>query len=272
LLQIARHNHALLGATDIQYHHATAEDFLSTTGNAYDFIYADPSRRTARGKKTNSLQDSEPDITMLKTRIFQVTDVLILKTSPLLDIQAGITQLVHVKQVYIISVNNECKEILFICDKNFGSEPVVEAVNLTGEKPQTFEFTYTDERTKVVAYDDPLQYLYEPNASILKGGAFKSIANAFGLKKIHPSTHLYTSDNLIPEFPGRKFLLEDVITGSSTKIKKYFPDGKANVTTRNYPLSADALKKKTGLKDGGDKFLIGFSGQRKKFLVVAHRV
>jgi hypothetical protein len=271
LLDIARHNHEVLGANNIRYHHTNAEDFLQTS-NSYDFIYIDPSRRTAAGKKTFSLKDSEPDIIGLKEKVFDAASTLLLKTSPLLDVQAGIRELHHVKRVYILSVYNECKEVLFVCNKEFSGEPVIEAVNLTLDKIQTFQFTYAEEGTKVVAYTDPLQYLYEPNASILKGGAFKSVADTYKVQKLHPNTHLYTSGSLVQEFPGRKFVVESLIKGRADEIKNHFPEGKANVTTRNYPLTPVALKKKVGLTDGGDKYLIGFSGQRKKFLAVARRV
>ena len=272
LLDIARHNHGVLGANNIRYHHTSAENFLLNTSDSYDFIYIDPSRRTTAGKKTFSIKDSHPDVVALQAKIFDAASILILKASPLLDIQAGIRELHRVKRVFILSVHNECKEVLFVCHKDFSGEPVIEAVNLTHDQIQSFEFNFADEGAKVVAYADPLQYLYEPNASILKGGAFKSIADAYGVQKIHPNTHLYTSASLNQEFPGRKFLVETLIKGRADEIKTHFPNGKANVTTRNYPLSTDALKKKSGLTDGGDKYLIGFSGQGKKFLVVARRV
>jgi hypothetical protein len=117
-----------------------------------------------------------------------------------------------------------------------------------------------------------MQFLYEPNASILKAGAFKSIGNEFNLKKIHPSTHLYTSDILEKKFPGRIFEIEAEVKSDLKLLHKYFPEGKANITTRNYPLTPMALKKKTGLIDGGEKYLIGFSGIKKKYLIAASRI
>lgn len=196
---------------------------------------------------------------------------MVVKASPLLDIQAGMAQLASVKKVFAVSVNNDCKELLFFCEKGFEGTAVITAVNIPeGHTPQMFEFSFPEERAQKVEVSDPLRYLYEPNASILKAGAFKSAAARFNLKKIHVNTHLYTGEHLVDNFPGRKFLIEELVKPST--LKKYFPDGKANVTTRNYPLTPEALKKKTGLKDGGEKFLIGFSGEKKKFLAVARRL
>jgi 16S rRNA G966 N2-methylase RsmD len=271
LMEIARYNHQLLGANNIEYHAMTADNFLATTGSSFDFVYVDPSRRTIDRKKVYALEDSQPDILNLKTEIFKRTSLMVVKASPLLDIQAGMAQLASVKKVFAVSVNNDCKELLFFCEKGFEGTAVITAVNIPeGHTPQMFEFSFPEERAQKVEVSDPLRYLYEPNASILKAGAFKSAAARFNLKKIHVNTHLYTGEHLVDNFPGRKFLIEELVKPST--LKKYFPDGKANVTTRNYPLTPEALKKKTGLKDGGEKFLIGFSGEKKKFLAVARRL
>lgn len=271
ILEIARHNHERLGASNIQYHHTTAENFIAGFNQSCDFFYADPSRRTAAGKKVYTLADSEPDLVNLSARILSKAPNLLVKTSPLLDIQAGMVQLKTVKSIFVVSVNNECKEVLFLCESNFRGEPTIETVNLSPKNSQFFEFKFSQERAEETDFSDPLKYLYEPNASILKAGAFKSIAHRFDLKKIQKNTHLYTSNSLMTEFPGRIFVIENMMRPDPSETKKYFPDGKANVATRNYPLTVDALKKKTGLKDGGEKYLIGFSGQQKKFLVVATR-
>ena len=269
LLEIARHNHQLLGASNIRYHLSSAEEFLRENSEPFDAVYLDPSRRDATKRKIHSLAESRPDVLTLKPQIFRKTTFLLVKASPLFDIQEGIKQLGHVRKVYVISVLNECKELLFLCERDFSGTPVIDAINLTGTT-HSFEFTFPDERDVQVPYSDPLQYLYEPNASILKAGAFKSAAHRFGLMKIQANTHLYTGNDLIPEFPGRKFFIEKLV--KPDELKKYFPEKRANITTRNYPLTAEQLKKKTGLKDGGEKFLIGFSGATQKFLAVAKRV
>ena len=273
LFQLARHNHALLGATNIEYHHGRAENFLASASGPFHLIYADPSRKSGDKKKIFLLQESSPNIVKLATDIFSKSDWLLIKASPLLDVQSGISDLPFVRKVFVVSVKNECKEVLLLCQKAFANVPTVEAVNLSGDSDvERFEFTFTEERAVVIAYSEPLAYLYEPNAAILKAGAFKSVAARFLLKKLHVNTHLYTSDKLVENFPGRKFIIDEFVKPDRALLRRVFPDGKANVTTRNYPLTAEGLKKKTGLTDGGDKFLIGFSGVKKKYLAVARRL
>jgi hypothetical protein len=273
LLQIATHNHRILGSINITYYAETAEDFIAESNRSFNFIYIDPSRKTTSGKKIVTLENSEPDIVKLQVQLFEKAPLLLVKASPLLDIQAGIQQLTHVKKVYVVSVNNECKEVLFLCERKFSGVPQIEAVNLSEGRPaETFMFSLDEERSLQSEFSDPLRYLYEPNASILKAGAFKTVGNRFGISKIQVNTHLYTADKLIEEFPGRRFIIEELVKPELSVLKKFFPQGKANVTTRNYPLTAEALKKKSGLKDGGEAFLIGFSGRQKKFLAVAKRV
>lgn len=272
LLELARHNHRILKADNIEYHCQTAEQFLTATAERFDLLYIDPSRRTGDKKKVLAFEYSQPDVIKITELIFSKTAWLLVKASPLLDIQAGVSQLPYVKKVFVVSVRNECKEVLFLSEKGFAGIPEIEALNLGDAEARRFVFNFPDERALTIASSDPLTYLYEPNASILKAGAFKSVACQLGVKKIDVNTHLYTSDELITDFPGKKFRVDQFVKADRTSMKKAFPEGKANVTTRNYPLSADALKKKTGLNDGGEKYLIAFSAAKKKFLAVAERL
>lgn len=273
LLEISKHNHQQLGANNIQHHNTTAEVFLESSKHTFDFAYIDPSRRASGNQKVYSLNDCEPNIVVLQDTIFTKAHSLLIKASPLFDIQQGLKELKYVQQVFVVSVDNECKEVLFLCLKNFTGEPQIVASNiLSNNRIDSFSFEFLKERSIEVSYSEPLSYLYEPNASILKAGAFKTIAKEFKVRKLHPSTHLYTSDHLIQNFPGRIFKVESFVKADPKTLKEFFSEGKANITTRNYPLSVEELKKKTGLKDGGDKFLIGFSGMKAKHLVVATRV
>ena len=273
LMEIAKHNHQLLDADNIEYHCSTAEAFLKTTDLLLNFAFVDPSRRGAAGQKIYTLADSQPGVVTLRNTILEKTPVMMVKASPLLDIQAGMAELACVKKVFVISVKNECKELLFLCERNFTGTPSIVAVNIRhGDARDEFGFTFPEEQDELVAFSDPLKYLYEPNASILKAGAFKSVATRFNLKKIAPNTHLYTGAELLENFPGKTFVVEKFVKPDAGQVKPYFPEEKANVTTRNYPMTPEALKKKTALKDGGEKFLIGLSGERKKFLVVARRL
>ena len=272
LLELAEHNHHQLGATSLTYHNTTAEKFLKNDGR-FDLVYIDPSRRAAGNQKVYSLTQSEPNVVALQNTIFEKTSHLLVKTSPLLDIQVALGELKGVKRVVVLSVDNECKELLFFCEKDFAQEPVIEAVNIAQQKrTDTFEFPYSEERSTISAWSDPLAYLYEPNASILKAGAFRLLGTRYALYKLQVNTHLYTSDRLIEDFPGRIFKVVSVVKPDPKFLREFFPEGKANVMTRNYPMSVAELRKKTKLEDGGERYLIGFSGKDKKFLIAAERV
>jgi hypothetical protein len=271
LLSFARHNHEILQAKNIEYNNSTAEDFIKSYPTKLDCVFVDPSRRNKSNQKVFKLSDCEPDVPVLLPDIFQKTDCLLIKTSPLLDIQQGIKDLKHVEKVWIVSVDNECKELLFLCRGGYSDEPKIIAINLhTDQLP--FEFSMTEEKECVSKFSEPLTYLYEPNASILKAGAFKIVGEEFSLFKLQISTHLYTSPELIQNFPGRIFKIIRPVKPDPKTLKEIFTEGKANVITRNYPLSPEELKKKTKLKDGGELYLIGFSGQKEKYLTAATRI
>lgn len=272
LLEIAKHNHPLLGATNILYHSKTAADFLSQNESRFDFIYIDPSRRGSANQRVFKFADCEPNVVGLLGQLLKKSDVVLVKASPLVDITQGLQELPHTQHVYVLSVNNECKEVLFLCTSNPEHEPLIHAVNLVNETVREFSFTQTEEKKSTPAFSTPLTYLYEPNASILKAGAFGLVATRFNVRKVHVNTHLYTSAELIPDFPGRIFRIEAIVKPDAKSIKPYFPEGVANVITRNHPLTPDNLRKKVGLKDGGQKYLIGFTAPDKRLVVVADRL
>ncbi len=276
LMNLAKQNHQLLRSGNIHYHNKAALDFMMHSGKHYDLIFIDPSRRTGFQKKVFLFSDCDPDVIAFREELYSHADRVMIKASPLLDIQQGIKDLQYVMRVLVVSVDNECKELLFICDRKSVGEPVVECYNLpnnfTAHKiPGAFEFRFSEERSTEVPISDPLKFIYEPNASIMKGGAFKAIAAEFGVYKISPNTHLYTSYNVIEDFPGKVFQISRF--GKPDKnLRNIFPGEKANIVLRNYPMSVEDLKKKTGLKEGGEQFLIGCSGVKEKWLFSATRV
>ncbi|MEO8473450.1 MAG: hypothetical protein ABI477_14725 [Chryseolinea sp.] len=271
LLAMAAYNHKLLGATNIRHVNKKAADFLSSFTDKFGLIYIDPSRRIEGNKKVYSLKDSEPNIVTLHEEILQRSGYLLIKASPLLDIQRAISELSFVSKVFVLSVDNECKELLFLLTPQQKSDPDIIAVNLKKNGASRLQFTFSEEKSAHVQLGLPKKYLYEPNASILKAGAFKTVGKMYNIDKLHPNTHLYSSEVMVPEFQGKVFRIIAYVKADSKVLKEYFPDGKANITVRNYPLDPSALKKKTRLTDGGDRFLIGFTGVDKKYLVVAQR-
>jgi hypothetical protein len=268
VFQLAKFNHIKLGATNIEYHQTTAEDFINSSKNNFDFIFVDPSRRAKKGR-VYKFSECDPAVDILLPKLFEHTSLVLVKASPLLDLQQGARELRFVKNIYVVSVDNECKEVLFLCEKGFSGEPVINAVDLS-ENRSTLQFTFSTERNSNVVYSEPLTYLYEPNTSILKAGAFKYVSTNFNLFKLHVNTHLYTSHQFVENFLGRVFKIE-CVNPKENDVKKYFADSKANVATRNYPLNADELKKKFNLRDGGNLFLFGITSE-KRMLLIAKRI
>lgn len=273
LQEIAQHNHKTLGVDNILYVNKTAEEFLVLSKEKFGVAYVDPSRRI-ENRKVFTLTDCEPNIPALQNKIFEHTKILILKAAPLLDISAGIKSLTFVKKVVVLSVDNECKELLFICEHGFLGEPLISAVNIQvkGGLTSTFSFKQSQEQNITLGYTEPKTYLYEPNASILKSGAFKSVAQRFSLTKLAVSTHLYTANELLVDFPGRVFLVDQITKADPKLIHGLIPDKKANIVTRNYPLSAEDLKKKLKLTDGGDCYILAFSSSKQKYVTLCSRI
>jgi len=273
LFEITRHNHEVLNATNITHHNTNAEQYLEQTTIDFDLVFIDPSRRDSKSRKIIRLADCLPDVTQLQKTILSRTKVLLVKTSPLLDIQQGLRELDHVKKVYVVSVDNECKELLFVAEKNYAGEVSIEAVDFfsDGEIRSSCSFTVDEEKKSSVTQGEPQKYLYEPNASILKAGAFKLIGEKYNLLKLGANTHLYTSDRLLENFPGRIFLIE-VLNPEVKQLHELLPNSQVNIVTRNYPLKPEELKKKLKLRDGGDRYLIGFSSEKKKYLALCSRV
>lgn len=270
LLEIVRHNHKELRGNNIQHHLAEAEKFLDTSAGEYALIYIDPSRRV-NAKKIVSLSDSEPDVIALQRKLFERAKYVLIKASPMLDIAKAVSELGHVERVLVVAVHNEVKELLFFLNSDHHTDAVVEAVNLMDGSEERFEFRVRNESALTVSLSEPKQYLYEPNAAIMKAGAFKSVADRYLIPKLHVSTHLYTSDLLLENFPGRIFKVESFVKPDK-KTALLLPDKKANVMVRNYPLTPDEVKRKIGIGDGGDHYIIGFSGPNKKHLALATRV
>ncbi|GIL22887.1 MAG: hypothetical protein BroJett042_14000 [Bacteroidota bacterium] len=272
LLSLVQHNHAQLGATTIQHIHSTAEEYVeSVSGNPV--FYLDPSRRDENSKKIFRLRDCVPDITHLQKLLFDKSEWVLLKASPLLDIQQGLREVAHVKTVIALSVENEMKELLFLSRKGFKANPLWIAIDLDqeGNIKSKFPFLYEQEAEATAPMGEPQQYLYEPNAAIMKTGAFKLTATLFGLTKLAANTHLYTSTAWIKDFPGRVFRIE-MLNPSADDLKKLLPNNRAHTAIRNYPLTAQQLMKKLRLDEGGEMFVWGFSTTKSKYVALCKQL
>ena len=254
LSAIARHNANILGVPNIKFACQDSIEFLHKTDQQFDTIYIDPARRV-QSQKVFLLKDTEPDVISNLPLLLAKAKRVIIKTSPLFDIQSGLWELQHVSEVHVVSVKNDCKELLWVIDKDFTGEPTIHCCAINGEEYQKLRFALPAEREiQDISYSAPLAYLYEPDVSVLKAGAFKSVAKEFTLSKLHKNTHLYTSQDIKDNFTGRIFRVEDCFSykafGKGNNLKK------ANIISRNFPLSAEELKKKHKLQDGGDDYLI----------------
>jgi precorrin-6B methylase 2 len=265
LSEIANENFKLLKVQNIKTLNSTAEEFIQTTKVKADIVYIDPSRRN-ENQRVFKLDECLPNIIELAPEIFKISDKILVKTAPLLDIKQTLKDLKNVTQVWVISVNNDCKEVLYLLEKDKAIEPILNTINLTKNK-QEYSFNYLFELNSSVDYSSPESYLYESNASILKAGAFNSICKQFNLKKIAINSHLYTSNNLIENFPGRTFKIEKTITYSTKEFKK-LGIKKANVNCRNFKNNVEETKKKLQLKDGGNYYIFATTDNNNKPILI----
>lgn len=256
LCEIAKHNFPLLGLKHITVYNEDGVVHLQKM-EPVDCIFIDPARRNEYGGKTIAISDCEPDVAELEELLLSKGKQIIIKLSPMLDLTLALKSMKRTREVHIISVNNECKELLLI----IGNEPSqlipIHCINLTSKEKQTFTFTREEELEAECLYTkEPGKYLYEPNASILKAGAFRSIASRYKVKKLHPNSHLYTSDLWIENFPGRSFQITGQCSFNKKEIKETIGElKKANITVRNFPATVAEIRKRTKLSDGGEVYL-----------------
>ena len=255
LCRIATHNFA---NKPITIHNTSAEDFLASAGQ-YDLIFIDPARRDSHGGKVFRLEDCTPNVVELLPTLLAHGKRLMIKLSPMLDLTQAVTSLSQVCwDIFVVAIKNEVKEVLLLS----GGTGQITAIDLD-KKDQAFVFTKEEEQNcqMVNGKCENGKWLYEPNAAILKSGAYKLVAQRFGLHKLDVNTHLYGSDSLVENFPGRVW---KVVEKQDLK--------QANVLCRNYPLTPEQLKKKMHLKDGGTAYVIGCRVAGKPTLFFAERI
>ncbi|RIV30500.1 class I SAM-dependent methyltransferase [Flagellimonas lutimaris] len=253
LSEIAHHNFEILGQANIECFSVNGIDFLKNSSSNFDWVFVDPSRRNDKKGKVFLLEDCLPNLPEHLPLLFEKAQNVLVKTSPLLDIKMGIIELNFVKEVHVVAVQNEVKELLFILEKGFKGSIEIKTINLQPKQNDEFDFLLEKEQHINIDFGEPASYLYEPNAAILKSGGFKSVAKAYGLKKLHPHSHLYTSEEIL-DFPGRRFKVQHILPYSKKSLKS-ISLSKANITTRNFPISVAELRKKHKIKDGGSRYV-----------------
>jgi hypothetical protein len=270
LCELALHNFRVFNRNQIQVIHSETEKFLEEMDHV-DWIYIDPARRNPNGKKVVVLSDCEPDVSVLYPLLLIKATRVMMKLSPMMDISAAIRDLPNTDEIHIISVENECKEVLLILNQTVRNNIKVKTINFGKNKDnQLFEYYLDDESNAEITISSKVdKYLYEPNAAIMKSGAFKLIGNRFQIHKLNKNTHLYTSNELFTEFPGRIF----EVTGQQGISKKELKNlvlriPKANISIRNFPLSVDEIRKKLTIRDGGDVYLFACTiGDEQKVII-----
>ena len=248
LSQIVKHNFEVLKATNINCYQGDSTEILEQLNEKFDCIYIDPSRRNEAKGKVFMLADCLPNVVDLQNFYYQFTDTILIKTAPILDLHAGLSELKNVAEIHIVAVENEVKELLWKIEKNFNSSPEIIAVNLEKEKQTITKIEST--KSYFASYSLPKKYLYEPNAALMKSGGFEAVSELFTIEKLHQHSHLYTSDEVI-DFPGRKFQIDAIIPFQKKEISQFIQGKKMNVTTRNFPIKPEEIKKKYKISDGG---------------------
>jgi len=267
LAAMAAYNFRQMRATHIRCHCGDGLAHLNPDTGKTDLLYLDPSRRDKARNRVFLLSDCIPDVPGNLTVLLDSANYILLKTAPLLDLSAGLRELNHVREIHVVALQNEVKEVLWLLESGYEGEVSVTACNLkSGNLPELFTFLLAAEKRQAVSYSEPLVYLYEPNASIMKSGGFKSLGQQYGLPKLHEHSHLYTSEKLV-SFPGRTFHIKNIVPYSRKMIKER-RIGKANVSTRNFPESVTAIRKKFKIADGGSVYLFFTTSRRKGLIMI----
>lgn len=267
LAKIVAHNFNVLHTDNITVHIGDGISYLKQLPAQHiDVAFIDPARRKA-DKKVFLLSDCEPNMLEQQEMILQHCKTVIIKTSPMLDIKLAISQLRNVKEVHVLSINNECKEVILIQQAGYPLEKIkIQCAILNAKNNKLFSFTYKEEAQSTVSYALPQKYLYEPDVALTKAACFKAVCPRYMLHKLHQHTHLYTATSFKEEFLGRSFLIMQVMDYREFKNEKTVT--KANISSRNFPLKPDAIKRKHKIQDGGDLYLFFCTGENDRLLVI----
>ena len=270
LCDTARHNFELLGLEHARVIQTEAENALNdlSTIPASTLLYLDPARRDSNSSRTYAITDCTPDVLELRDQLFKAADHILLKLSPMLDWHKAVSDLGdRVAEVHIVSVANECKELLILLSADHDAEPTIHCVN--DEQRISFMPSQDDGRPAIDA-DADAAYLYEPNASIMKAGCFGVLTERFPVKALASDSHLFVSNHLMEDFPGRRFAINVTTTMNKKDLANALKGiTRANIATRNFPMSAQQLRQRLRLQDGGDCYIFGTTtatGERRLYI------
>ncbi len=271
LCGLAEHNFKSL-QTGINVINESSEVYLSRC-ETKDCFFIDPARRDTYGRKTVSIADCTPNVVALQDLLLQKARKVMVKLSPMLDITKALEELHQVSEVHVVAVANECKELLFILEQGFERTPEMVCVNLQSGQP---EVRFTKDRSATPAMTpcaDPQAYLYEPNAALMKAGCFSYLSQRYDVRQLHPNSHLFTSESLVADFPGRSFAI-DGWAPYNKRIKQTLLANvtKASIATRNFPFSVAELRKSLKIADGDETYLFATTlGGDRKVIISTHK-
>ena len=251
LSEIVKHNYKKLKVDNIECKAQNSTEVLTDSDTNFDWIYIDPSRRSDIKGKVFLLKDCLPNVPANLDLYFSKSKNILIKTAPILDITAGINELNHIKSIHIIAIDNEVKELLWILEKDFSGKIEITSVNIQKEKTDSNSFVFG--QNTPTTFDLPNMFLFEPNAPLLKSGCSDNLSKTLNVDKLHPHSHLFTNLKLI-DFPGRRFMIESVIPFKKEELKKHIEGKKMNITTRNFPLTVEEIRKKYKITEGGNVF------------------
>ena len=255
LAEIATHNFTILQAKNVTTKCTDGIEFLKTLKENFDWIYIDPSRRDTQKNKKFLIEDCSPNISTIQDLVFDHCENVLIKMSPMLDISSTLHTLKNVSTIYIVAVKNEVKELLFHQEKGIQSEVTINTSNTYFGGTEHFSFKISQEKSAEATLNIPKHYLYEPNAAVMKSGAFKLVSEQYKLDKLNINTHLYTSVDLIKDFPGKIYKINSTHPYHKKTLKRLIGGQKANLKTRNFPEKIETIKKYFKISDGGDNYL-----------------
>ncbi len=267
LSKIVSHNYKQLAIENIQTIASDGIEFLKNTLQKFDYIYIDPSRRNTRKGKVYFLKDCLPNVPEILDFLFSKSSTILIKNSPMLDITNGINELEFVKEIHIIALQNEVKELLFLLEKDYTKTIEIKTINILKDK-QNQEFSFKYQSEAISEYSKPLSYLYEPNSAILKSGGFHQVSEQLQAFKLQEHSHLYTSEKFLENFPGRKFKIKAIYPYHKKGIKKNLSENKANITVRNFPKTVAQIRKETKINEGGNIYVFFTKDYNNTLIVI----
>lgn len=271
LSEIAAHNFEVLEKPNIKTFSGDSIEYLKDSEEKFDWIYLDPARRDDYGGKVFLLEQCTPDVPGNLDLFFSHSENILIKTSPLLDLKAGLKELQGVAEIHIVAVNQEVKELVWVLKKEASEKPGIKTVHFLHGEQQVFE-AYLKENSVEPPLSLPQEYLYEPNPAIMKSGLFGELAGHSNISKLHSNSHLYTSSNLV-DFPGRRFVIKNIVPYHKKKLQRVLQIKKANITTRNFPKTVAALRMEQKIEEGGEVYLFFTTNKdNEKIVLVCEKV